>query len=90
MITKIGVNSQNEFAEIHHAVMPKKLSDLCIYEFSDKGDFVIDPFMGMGTTAMSCIDLKRNYFGFEICKEYYDSSIERLKKRNMLVDPFDC
>ena len=23
-------------------------------------------------------------------KEYYDSSIERLKKRNMLVDPFDC
>lgn len=89
VITKIGVNSQNEFAEIHHAVMPKKLADLCIYEFTDDGDFVIDPFMGMGTTAMSCIDLKRKYFGFEICEEYYNKCMERIKNRNMIYDIFN-
>lgn len=73
-----GVNSQNEFAHIHHAVMNKRISDICINEFTDAGDFVIDPFMGMGTTAMSCIDLKRNYFDLKfvkniikiVCKEF--------------------
>lgn len=90
VINKIGVNSENKFADIHNAVMNKKLSDVCIYEFTDINDFVIDPFMGMGTTAMSCIDLKRNYFGFEICKEYYDKCIERINIRKMLNDPFEC
>lgn len=90
VINGIGVNSQNEFADIHHAVMNKKLSDLIISKFTSENDFVLDPFMGMGTTAMSCIDLKRDYYGFEICKEYYDKCIERLNKRNMLNDPFEC
>ena len=90
VIDTIGVNSNNEFADIHHATMNKKLSDLCIYEFTDVGDFVIDPFMGMGTTAMSCIDLKRDYYGFEICEEYYNKCLERLRNRNMLNDPFEC
>ena len=90
VIDKIGVNSNNKFAHIHHATMNKKLADLCIHEFTEVGEFVVDPFMGMGTTAMSCIDLKRDYYGFEICEEYYNGCIDRLKKRNMLVDPFDC
>jgi len=81
-----GVNSQNEFAHIHHAVMNKRISDICINEFTDVGDFVIDPFMGMGTTAMSCIDLKRNYFGFEICEEYYKNCLQRIQNRNMIND----
>jgi DNA modification methylase len=70
--------------------MNKKLSDLIISKFTSENDFVLDPFMGMGTTAMSCIDLKRDYYGFEICKEYYDKCMERLNKRNMLNDPFEC
>lgn len=74
-----GVNSQNEFAHIHHAVMNKRVSDICINEFSEEGDIVLDPFMGMGTTAMSCIDLKRKYYGFEICEEYYNKCLERIK-----------
>ena len=79
VIDTIGVNSNNEFADIHHATMNKKLSDLCIYEFTD-----------VGTTAMSCIDLKRDYYGFEICEEYYNKCLERLRNRNMLNDPFEC
>ena len=81
-----GVNSQNEFAHIHHAVMNKRVSDICINEFTDVDDFIIDPFMGMGTTAISCIDLKRNYFGFEICEEYYKNCLQRIQNRNMIND----
>ena len=45
---------------------------------SNKGDIVLDPFMGSGTTAKCCIDLERNYIGFELDKDYYDKSIDRL------------
>lgn len=36
--------------------------------------------MGSGTTAIACINTKRNYIGFEIDKEYYDLSVNRIKK----------
>lgn len=45
---------------------------------TNKGDTVLDPFMGSGTTAIACINTKRNYIGFEIDKDYYLSSLERI------------
>lgn len=47
---------------------------------SNKGDIILDPFMGSGTLAKCCIDLDRNFIGFEINKDYYDKSLIRLKK----------
>lgn len=37
-----------------------------------KGDLVLDPFMGSGTTARACKKLGRNYLGFEISKAYHE------------------
>lgn len=45
---------------------------------SDEDDIVLDPFMGGGSTALACINNKRNYIGFEIEQEYYEKSLERL------------
>jgi site-specific DNA-methyltransferase (adenine-specific) len=47
---------------------------------SNEGNLILDPFMGSGTTAKCCIELNRNYIGFELDKNYYDSSIDRLNK----------
>ena len=46
---------------------------------SNKGDLVLDPFMGSGTTAEACVSLDRNYIGFEKNKIYYDMSQKRLE-----------
>ena len=35
--------------------------------------------MGSGTTAIACIELNRNYVGFEINKDYYKYSIQRIQ-----------
>lgn len=37
---------------------------------SNEGDIILDTFMGSGTTAKACVELKRNYIGFEINQEY--------------------
>ena len=68
----------------HIAPYPKKLSDKIVKYYSFVGDLVLDPFMGSGTTAVSCVDLKRKYLGIEIHQEYIDIFNERLKEEGTL------
>ena len=50
---------------------------------------VLDPFMGSGTTAVACLNLNRNFIGFEIDELYFKIAEERIdealaKKRQEL------
>jgi len=45
-----------------------------------KNDLVLDPFMGSGTTAVACINLDRQYVGFEISEKYFDIANKRVDK----------
>jgi DNA modification methylase len=62
----------------HLAPFPQELSDKIIKYYSYVGDVVLDPFIGSGTTAISCVDLKRQYLGIEIHQEYKDLAEERV------------
>ncbi|MCD8214050.1 MAG: site-specific DNA-methyltransferase [Clostridiales bacterium] len=65
---------------IHPCPVPVKLMERIILLTTKKGDTVLDPFMGGGTTAIACINTDRHYIGFEIDKLYYDAAVERIKK----------
>ena len=67
-----------ETASKHLAPYPKALSDRIVKYYSYVGDLVLDPFMGSGTTAVSCVDLKREYLGVEIHQEYIDMAQQRI------------
>lgn len=62
----------------HPAPFPEELCRDHIISWSNKGDIVLDPFMGGGTTAIACIDTQRHYIGFEISQEYCDIAEERI------------
>jgi len=47
---------------------------------SKKGDIVLDPFIGSGTTAVACKSLERNFIGYEILEKYYNTALKRLGK----------
>jgi DNA modification methylase len=64
----------------HSAVYPIEVPRFCIDTFSNEGDLVYDPFMGSGTTAIACVEMKRNYIGSEIASKYIEMSNERIKK----------
>lgn len=51
--------------DIHEAMFPLELPKRLIQLFSDKGDTVMDCFMGSGTTAIAAIELERNYIGID-------------------------
>jgi len=43
-----------------------------------KGDTVLDPFMGSGTTGVACVNLDRNFVGIEINADYFKIAEKRI------------
>jgi len=68
----------------HSAVYPEELSDKCIINFSKKGDLVLDPFMGSGTTAISAKKHERNFLGFDINPDYVELANKRIKQEVLI------
>ena len=68
----------------HPAPFPKELPSRCIEMFSYKNDLIFDPFMGSGTTARACIDLKRRFIGAELSEEYCQMWENKLKQQTLL------
>lgn len=64
----------------HPTQKPIKLIQRLISASSHPGDIVVDPFSGCGSTQISCKILNRNYIGIEKDKDYYKTSINRLKQ----------
>ena len=56
----------------HSATFPKTLPEWFIKLFTQEGDWVLDPFMGSGTTNIVAKKMNRNSIGIEIIREYYE------------------
>jgi len=72
----------------HPAVFPEKLPNLCIklHGVGDDDLIVYDPFMGTGTTALACLELKVNYLGTEIDEEYIKLAREKIIERTNTIE----
>ena len=68
--------------ELHPTQKPVKLIREIIK--ANKGQIILDPFIGSGTTALACKQLNRDFIGFELEKKYFDIAINRLKQSNLL------
>lgn len=69
-----------EIPKIHPAQKPVKVLKRLIEIFTDPGDVVIDPCFGSGSTARAAVELGRNFYGFEINKEFYRRAKEEMLK----------
>ncbi|MFX1265127.1 MAG: DNA methyltransferase [Promethearchaeota archaeon] len=65
--------------KIHPAVFPIALPVKCINLFTHRGELVLDPFVGSGTTLVAAQDLGRNAVGFDLKKEYVDIANKRVE-----------
>lgn len=77
-ILTTSVNSQTNTAE-HKAVMKQEVADWFIENFTKEDDIIYDPFMGLGTTAISCKKFGRKCIGTELINKYYLYSIGNLE-----------
>ena len=64
--------------KLHPLQKPIELINGYIELSSKEGDIILDPFMGSGTTAISCISLNRQFIGFEFDENFYNIAQERI------------
>jgi len=64
----------------HPATFPIALAAKCIELFTHKGELVLDPFAGSGTTLVASRDLFRNALGTDLQSKYVKLAQSRLKK----------
>jgi DNA modification methylase len=69
--------------EIHPAVMPIALAKRAIELFTHRGELVLDPFNGVGTSLLAAKDLDRNAIGFDINPQYCKISKQRLTQSKL-------
>ena len=69
----------NERTE-HPTQKPLKLLEKIISYHSNKGDIILDPFMGVGSTCVAAKELGRNYIGIEKEQKYVDIANRRLRQ----------
>jgi len=62
----------------HPAPFPEPLVRDHIVSWSNKGDTVLDPFMGSGTTGAASLLLNRNFIGIEVDPEYLSIAKARI------------
>ena len=65
-------------SDYHPAVFPIELAVKIIRYYSFKGDTVLDPFMGSGTTLVAAKETKRIGVGYEVSPEYVELAKKRL------------
>ena len=64
----------------HSATFPSALPTFFINLFTKKGDVVLDPFLGSGTTAQAAKKLGRKYVGIELREEYVALAKKRIEE----------
>jgi len=77
---------EKEFGK-HPTQKPLELLNRIISSSSNEGDYILDPFVGSGTTGIVSNILNRKFIGIDSNKEYLNLAIKRYKdktKRNLL------
>jgi len=62
----------------HPAQFPVEIAERCILALSNAGDLILDPFLGVGSTAIAAKLHQRRFTGFEIDAKYIAVAKERL------------
>ena len=85
----LSVQAFNKETGLHPTQKPVDLFEYLIKTYTNEGEVVLDNCMGSGTTAIACLNTNRNFIGFELDKEYYDKSIDRINEKEKQIELLD-
>ena len=68
---------REEALAMHPTVKPLQMVADAILDVTHRGDLVLDPFLGSGTTLIACEDTHRTCRGIELDPHYVDVAIRR-------------
>ena len=87
-----NVKSNHPEKTTHPAQFPVELVERCVLALTNKDSWVLDPFAGVGSTAIASLKNYRNSVGIEKEREYVkiaNERIEKLKEGNLKLRPIN-
>lgn len=78
--TLIQVPNIKKGTKLHPTQKPIKLIKILIENSSNENDIVLDPFMGVGSTALAALKSNRQFIGFEIDENFYKIAEKRISE----------
>ncbi len=78
-ISTININKESS-VQLDNGKKPEALLRRILFSFTDEGDYVLDAFLGTGTTAAVAHKMKRKFIGSEQLSSHYEKCITRLKE----------
>ncbi len=73
-------NKMNSKLRLHPTQKPQGILEWIIKYYSNKGDTILDPTMGSGSTGIACKTLNRNFIGIELDKDIFETAKERITR----------
>ena len=64
---------------LHDTEKPVNLMKILVENSSNESDLVLDPFMGIGSTGVACLNTNRRFIGIELDEKYFNIAKERLE-----------
>lgn len=64
----------------HPAPFPVELPYRCIQLYTFQGDFVLDPFCGVGSACVAALRAGRHFVGYDTKQEYVDAALRRIEE----------
>ena len=83
-VNYIEAKNNDGYKSSHKATYSQDLVRKLIDIYFKPGSVLYDPFSGIGTTQLACIDSNCNYIGSELLKEHYDIALDRIIKKKTL------
>ncbi|MCZ9988249.1 DNA-methyltransferase [Brachyspira hyodysenteriae] len=78
--TSIMRCNREQYQYQHPTQKPVALMERIVKLVSDENDTILDPFMGVGSTGVACINTNRKFIGIELDDEYFDTAVKRVSK----------
>jgi DNA modification methylase len=74
------IATKAHYGNEHFAIFPEELVDMVIKFATEKGDYVLDPFAGRGTTGIVATSLGRKFVGIDLYKENVEKASRNIAK----------
>lgn len=78
----------DEGNKLHPTQKPEKLLYNVIISSTKKGDIIVDPFMGSGTTGAMAKRLERNFYGIDLDQKYIKYAMRRINNETPIDDDY--
>lgn len=72
----------------HPTQKPVALLEYLVKTYTRKNELVLDNCMGSGTTAIACLNMDRQFIGFETDAYYYEQSLKRIRENQTQISLF--